>query len=135
MRYQTKGILPCNRWRTDILTCIEVLCMYCLKKKYINCFLSRSVLWMLQLPRLRFSHFYITLDAFSCRRVRGKLLLALVSFAIILFGVAALTSTLCLLLKICLCVWDWFSLHFSCSGAHYSAGMWCPVQTPLQTVI
>lgn len=42
MRYCSKEILSWNRWQTDILICMEEWCLYCLKSKCINYFLSQN---------------------------------------------------------------------------------------------
>lgn len=78
--------------------------------------------WMPQLSRLRFTRFYITLNVFFLQTKGEGNSYYHSSHLPWDFWATALTSTLCLLLKICLCVQDWLCLPFSHSGALHHIG-------------
>lgn len=82
MRYCSEEILPWNRWQTDILICMEQWCLYCLKSKGINCFLSQNNLrfWYLNASVVKveiFTFLSNTPCVFPKSQRRGKFLLSL----------------------------------------------------------
>lgn len=113
MWYCSKEILPWNRWQTDILICMEEQCPYSWQANVSIAFWVRITsaldIWMLQLLRLRFSHFCLTLSVFF-PKARGEWnSYFLSSHPPLDLWATAPTSTLCLLLRIYLCVWEHFS--------------------------